>query len=576
MKRCHFQKRFAILLICFFVGAALCSSMVNADSGTTGPSAPGNLSLQQYNSTAADLSWDASTGDREIIEYRIYGGGHLLKSVPPSENEARITALVHDLTPTDTYHFYVLALDADGKLSPPSESVSCTVPDVAFKKGQRAEFTGISTHTEPVLEMDDALASLQNLVQSNPVIGSLTIKLQWEKFHPEKDVVYWDKLEQMIALADSKKWPVHIVFLPGFTTPEWVYAEGAVKAGPITSSGVSDYAPVPWDSKYMELFTADIREFARRYKDDPRIFAVEVSGHNYRSEEMHAPNASMMTPYGISRQVVLDNWKYWIDLFGMSFPDKKLILVLSQMYGGADYANLNADVMHYFVTKYQGRAILQHDQLHGREASRNPIEQLIGSVSAYAPHRHEMVGSFKEQPERQGTPEMTVYNFIRMGNPLNLQLWRRDADIERYAQTLSDLWNQYKDMTPDEIEARLKAEGKWIETSTWDSDKPTWWSPPYTYLQAEEIRPHSITLTWGVAADDDGVSDYAIYMDGHLLQGNYGGDYTVPGQVTEYTVTGLMPNRSYTFKIEAVDPNGKMSTTGPSAVFSHKKDKDER
>jgi hypothetical protein len=215
----------------------------------------------------------------------------------------------------------------------------------------------------------------------------------------------------------------------------------------------------------MDLFKKDLEELARRYANDPRIDAITVQGHNYKGEEMHAPDPALLDPYGINYDTVLANWKWWIDLYGALFQQKKLILVVSQMYNGSSYSNLPEDVTEYFARKYQGRAILQTDQLDGRRAK--PENDLSSGILRrwhdYAPNRHEMVGSFKEQPERQGTPEMTIYNFVGMGNPYSLQLWRRDCDIPLYAENLLNAWIEYGRMTEPELKARLQADGKWIE-----------------------------------------------------------------------------------------------------------------
>jgi hypothetical protein len=135
------------------------------------------------------------------------------------------------------------------------------------------------------------------------------------------------------------------------------------------------------------------------------------------------------------------------------------------MYPG--YDDLPGEIADYFVKTYQGRAILQTDQLHGRDESQQLSDTIVRQLSAYAPISHELVGSFKEQPTRQGTPEMTVYNFLRNGNPLYLQLWRRDSSDPRYAQALIAAMHTYGHLDVEAVKAQLQREGLYREHADW-------------------------------------------------------------------------------------------------------------
>lgn len=213
----------------------------------------------------------------------------------------------------------------------------------------------------------------------------------------------------------------------------------------------------------MELFTADVKAVAERYANDERVFMVGVLGHNYKGEEMHAPSPDLFKEYGWSEEKVVENWKYWIDLYDELYPTKKLTVVVSQMYPGKN--DLPEKVVGYFLEKCKGRAVLQTHQLNGREAVLPLSGEICKKYSHISPNGHETVGSFKEQPERQGTPEMTIYKFRLMGNPMFIQLWRRDCNDPKYAKGLLDTWEKYKNMTVDEMKSQLMNEGLYIEKS---------------------------------------------------------------------------------------------------------------
>lgn len=347
---------------------------------------------------------------------------------------------------------------------------------MTFAKGQKAGFIGIYSHTEPSFDLDDQFTSAEWLLRDNPFITGVSLKIRWNHWHPEKPLVYWDKLERLIALVASHGKIINLSLIPGYHTPEWVYAEGVPKMGPIPFRTEARYAPVFWSEGYMKLLTADVQAIAQRYGDDPRVSTITIQGHNYQGEEMHGIAVTFLAPYGFSRAKVVENWKYWIETYGRAFPQKKLILVISQMYPG--YDDLPLEIADYFVKSYQGRAILQTHQLHGRDESQQLSASIVRQLSAYAPTSHELVGSFKEQPTRQGTTEMTVYNFIRNGNPLYLQLWRRDSSDPRYAQALIAAVNMYEHLDVEAIKAQLQHEGLYREHADWHPNMVTPASKP--------------------------------------------------------------------------------------------------
>lgn len=341
----------------------------------------------------------------------------------------------------------------------------------------RSAFLGVFTHTEPVFTMDDQIVSMEQVLSNNPLISGVQLRLPWRNFQPSRTVCHWDKLERLIDQVASRGKRVHLSLIPGFHTPDWVYEAGAAKVGPVTVGGAQGMTPVLWDPVYMETFGEVLRELSVRYGSDSRLTALHVMGHNYKGDEMHAPKeTSLLEPHGFGEETVLANWRYWIRHYGECFPDKELILVVSQMYPGLK--RLPAQVAEYFVKRYPGRAILQSDQLHGRQdnLSDSPeraqlSDSIIAGLHEWAPHGHEMVGSFKEQPQRQGSVEMTIYNLVRMGNPLYMQLWRRDCDDPRYAEALLAAWDKYGGLAPDVLKAKLQEEGLYVERSDWNPEQ---------------------------------------------------------------------------------------------------------
>lgn len=91
-----------------------------------------------------------------------------------------------------------------------------------------------------------------------------------------------------------------------------------------------------------------------------------------------------------------------------------------------------------------------------------------------------------------------------------------------------------------------------------DNVPPSW--PSFSSLIPTNITGTSVALKWRPATDNVGVDGYKIYLDGA------GGEEeltTLAGDANTYEVTGLVANTSYTFRIEAFDGAGNISSNGP-------------
>lgn len=85
-----------------------------------------------------------------------------------------------------------------------------------------------------------------------------------------------------------------------------------------------------------------------------------------------------------------------------------------------------------------------------------------------------------------------------------------------------------------------------------DVKAPSWTDAKLT---ATDVTSEAVTLLWTGASDDIGVTSYRVYMDDELKS---------TATEATYQVTGLMPNTSYWFRVEAGDAAGNWSSEGPS------------
>ncbi|WP_161596748.1 fibronectin type III domain-containing protein [Chitinophaga vietnamensis] len=87
----------------------------------TPPTAPGNLVVNGATTrTSVPLAWTASTDDVGVAGYDVYVNGVKSYSVDSSTR----SIIAYGLTPRQTYTFYVVARDASGNVSVPSNQVS--------------------------------------------------------------------------------------------------------------------------------------------------------------------------------------------------------------------------------------------------------------------------------------------------------------------------------------------------------------------------------------------------------------------------------------------------------------------
>ncbi|WP_282943295.1 fibronectin type III domain-containing protein [Paenibacillus sp. RC67] len=86
---------------------------------------------------------------------------------------------------------------------------------------------------------------------------------------------------------------------------------------------------------------------------------------------------------------------------------------------------------------------------------------------------------------------------------------------------------------------------------------PVW--PVGSTLTLSEESNTSVKLTWTPATDNTAITNYRVIAEGKVITNS------VAGTTNTYTVTGLSPGLTYTFKVEAMDATGNWTATGPSA-----------
>lgn len=119
---------------------------------TTPPTAPQDLTATAPSASQVQLSWTASTDNVGVTGYDIYRDGSLIASTP-----AQADYLDETVQPATTYTYSVVALDAAGNTSQPSNTATATTPAAAtmffdgFETGDMSQWT---TSTGMIVQSD--------------------------------------------------------------------------------------------------------------------------------------------------------------------------------------------------------------------------------------------------------------------------------------------------------------------------------------------------------------------------------------------------------------------------------------
>lgn len=121
---------------------------------TTPPSQPQNLTASTLPNGQVQLSWDASTDNVGVTAYDIYRNGTLLTSDTPPPGYVD-----QNVQPNTSYSYYVVARDAAGNSSLPSNTATVTTPAAVsmfydgFETGDLSQWTtatGVSVQSQTV------------------------------------------------------------------------------------------------------------------------------------------------------------------------------------------------------------------------------------------------------------------------------------------------------------------------------------------------------------------------------------------------------------------------------------------
>ncbi|MDQ0896690.1 S-layer homology domain-containing protein [Paenibacillus sp. V4I7] len=218
------------------------------------------------------------------------------------------------------------------------------------------------------------------------------------------------------------------------------------------------------------------------------------------------------------------------DLSGLSDPDYKYIF---QVAGKRGSSNTNVELSLYGIENTEWMET-------GLTWGNSPVNNLADAA---------FIGKFTVSTDKGSSPELysvDVSDYVRshltqgkvafvVGDPENTGI-----SLNLYSKEANGTSNPRPRLVVKEV----------VDISN-DNTPPSWLSA--SHLAVSNLGTDFINLYWPAAVDNTKVIEYRIYQNNTLLAAVNGS--------TSYNAVGLSPGAVYTFKVEAVDAAGNISTS---------------
>ncbi|MEP7168220.1 MAG: hypothetical protein ABI855_02510 [Bacteroidota bacterium] len=215
----------------------------------------------------------------------------------------------------------------------PSDDLRALAPAVS------GPFKGIYASSEWVKPIEDYV------LKSSSVDG-VFLRLRWDDLHKAADKFDWTFLDsELKRISDAGK-KITIGVAAGSHTPEWVYGAGvpSLSFDEFRKQGkgkkFSVKVPVPYNQKFLEIWTGFIKSFADHLKSKADVYQnitlIKLTGINETTIEIRLPSQkdisnekgsssdapSIWRNAGYRPKKILDAWDKITDAYLLNFPDK--------------------------------------------------------------------------------------------------------------------------------------------------------------------------------------------------------------------------------------------------------------
>ena len=287
-------------------------------------------------------------------------------------------------------------------------------------------------------QSEEEAQKLLATLKSNAELSGLLVNAPWNTVEPERERYDFSALDRTIAVVRKAGKQYKLNVGAGMHSPAYIYTDGAARiltsvSNPNRSTYGNDVSvPVPWDPIYQKHFSRLIRKLGERYSSDPQCVGVTLTCANFMSSEMHLPRTpkdmEQWKKVGFTGDRLLAVYKKYIDEWAAAFPGR---LVCLHMSLSAPMPDRTADqfagqIVLYGIERHPKQFALQHNILHGRKETEPRPDDPIFKYKDRVLHGYQSFASFLTTPQRQGTIEMAVLNFVR-ADAQYWELWKGDG-----------------------------------------------------------------------------------------------------------------------------------------------------
>ncbi len=163
--------------------------------------------------------------------------------------------------------------------------------------------------------MKQGATSIPAPILSDSSVDGISIRDAWGTLEPSEDTYDFSNIDSLVAAASAAGKQVSISIMAGYTTPAWVYADGAqpfsfiwAKPWGATLCSVQN-TPVPYDPVFLAKFGTFIAALGQHYGANPTVSMFKLNGINYQSEETSLPNSSGGIDNGCVTNNDVANWQ---------------------------------------------------------------------------------------------------------------------------------------------------------------------------------------------------------------------------------------------------------------------------
>jgi hypothetical protein len=174
----------------------------------------------------------------------------------------------------------------------------------------------------------------------HPHFAGVSVRTGWERIEAVENVYDWSYVDSMIAEAGKHGKRIMLRVRPSWETPDWVYQAGAEPFWyhERNDGGRLQRMPVPWDPVFQARWADFIAELGRRYRANPGLVHVLITGASRSDCEMYLPANSERAAgqpaweeVGYTPGRMIDAWKQVIDRWAAALPETLTSLSLSSV-----------------------------------------------------------------------------------------------------------------------------------------------------------------------------------------------------------------------------------------------------